>query len=218
MRTANAEVMKMLTLKTIRENFCERHPRPIGTHRFFSVLVPFVEKDGEPCLLFEVRARTMKSQPGEVCFPGGHVEKGESPEEAALRETFEEIGIGKEQVELIGPGDILYGYANYTLFTYLGVVNFDDYRNACLAEEEVDEIFLVPLRRFVENPPEIYSENVFTEIDDSFPYERIGISGDYPWRVGNWEIPIYEIDGRVIWGLTARITLSIANTLTGKDR
>lgn len=204
----------MLTFESIRRTYAERSPQPIGEHRFFSVLVPFVEKDEELCLLFEVRAKNMESQPGEVCFPGGHVEKGESPKEAALRETFEEIGVPSGRVEVVGPGDILYGYANYTLFTYLGFIDWEDCRRAALAEAEVDEIFLVPVRKFLENPPEVHRENIFTEIGDSFPYEKVGIGRDYPWRVGNWEIPIYDIDGRIIWGLTARITRSIVDALT----
>lgn len=67
------------------------------------MLIPLVEKDGELHLLFEVRAKHMESQPGEICFPGGHVEQGENPKDAALRETFEELGIPTEKIELIGP-------------------------------------------------------------------------------------------------------------------
>lgn len=66
----------MTTLNDIRNVYRGRQPQPIGRHRFFSVLVPVVEKDGQPHLLFEVRARAMESQPGEICFPGGNVEQG----------------------------------------------------------------------------------------------------------------------------------------------
>ena len=132
-----------LTLTDIKKTFAGRKPAAIGTHRYFSVLVPFVEKDGQLYILYEVRAKNMASQPGEICFPGGHVEDGEDPKDCALRETFEEIGIPKDKVTLIGPGNILYGYANYTLYTYLGVVQYADYLCAKLQKDEVDEIFLV---------------------------------------------------------------------------
>ena len=46
-----------------------------------------------PHLLFEVRADTLDRQPGEVCFPGGHMESGETPAACALRETEEELSI-----------------------------------------------------------------------------------------------------------------------------
>ena len=53
----------------------------------YAVLVPLVEHDGELSVLYEVRAATLRRQPGEVCFPGGRMEPGETPEVSALRET-----------------------------------------------------------------------------------------------------------------------------------
>lgn len=203
----------MRTLDHIRNVYTDRMPQPIGRHRYFSVLVPAVEKDGQLHLLFEVRARTMESQPGEICFPGGHVEPGEDPAETALRETMEEIGIPPEKVELIGPGDILYGYANYTLYTYMGIIAYEDVVKASLAPEEVDEIFLVPLQFFHDNPPQVQVEKIYTEISEDFPFARIGIDESYPWRIGEWEIPIYDAGGRIIWGLTARITANMIRVL-----
>lgn len=206
-----------LTLDDIRNIYENWAVKPIGKHKFFSVLVPFVEKDGSVHLLFEVRAKNMESQPGEVCFPGGHVEKGENPRDTAVRETFEEIGIPPDKIELISQGDTLYGYANYTLFTYMGIIPYEAYQEAKLASEEVDEIFLVPLSKFIENPPEVHSENIFTDIDENFPYDKVGIGKDYQWRVGDWQIPIYDIDGKIIWGLTARITENLIEVLQGKN-
>ena len=202
-----------LTLTDIKKTFAGRKPAAIGTHRYFSVLVPFVEKDGQLYILYEVRAKNMASQPGEICFPGGHVEDGEDPKDCALRETFEEIGIPKDKVTLIGPGNILYGYANYTLYTYLGVVQYADYLCAKLQKDEVEEIFLVRVSDLERIQPKVFSEKVYTAIDEDFPYEQIGIGRDYSWRVGRWDIPIYDIDGRVIWGLTARITGDIIETV-----
>lgn len=206
----------MITLDDIRKVYRNRQPLPIGKHRYFSVLVPVVEKDGRLHLLFEVRARAMESQPGEICFPGGNVDPGETPADCALRETLEEIGIPPEKVELIGPGDILYGYANYTLYTYMGIISYDDYKQARLAPEEVDEVFLVPLQAFKDHPPQIQKENIYTEISDDFPFEKIGIDENYPWRIGEWEIPIYDVEGRIIWGLTARITENMVRVLGGR--
>ena len=203
----------MTTLNDIRNVYRGRQPQPIGRHRFFSVLVPVVEKDGQPHLLFEVRARAMESQPGEICFPGGNVEPGEDPADCALRETMEEIGIAPEQVELIGPGDTLYGYANYTLYTYMGIVPYEACEQARLAPEEVDEIFLVPLQAFFDQVPQVQIEKIYTEISDDFPFEKIGIDESYPWRIGDWEIPIYDVEGRIIWGLTARITANMVRVL-----
>ncbi len=198
-----------LTLDHFRKAFKGKKPAAIGNHYYFSVLIPLVEKNGELFVLYEVRAKHMASQPGEVCFPGGHVETEEDPCCTALRETFEEIGISSEKIELIGAGNILYGYANYTLYTYLGIIRYEDYLNADLSLNEVDEIFLVRIADLEEHFPQVFREEVRAKIDDDFPYDKLGIGKDYRWRTGIWEIPVYDIDGRIIWGLTARITANL---------
>ena len=206
--------LQMFTLEAIERKYEGHRPEPIGKYRFFSVLVPFVEDEkGRVCLMYEVRAHDMVSQPGEICFPGGHMEKGETPLQCALRETEEETGIPVSAIKVIGQGDILYGYANYTLYTHLGVIRYEDYLKAHVQKDEVDEVFLVALEDIAGVRPEIFTENITTEIDDDFPYEKVGIDEDYAWRVGQWTIPIYDVDGRVIWGLTARITEKLLETL-----
>lgn len=202
-----------LTLTDIKNVFSEREPAPIGRHRFFSVLVPFVEKDGKVHILYETRARTLKSDPGEICFPGGHMEPGETAEEAAVRETCEETGICRDKIRIIGPGNVLYGYANYTLYTFLGVIDYEDYLAAVPQPEEVDEIFLVDAEELAACPPEIFREKVTASVSENFPYEKLGIDQNYSWRTGIWDIPIYEVGGRVIWGLTARITCDLIKTI-----
>lgn len=206
----------MYTIDEIIRTYNGHKPEPIGKHRFFSVLVPFVENEqGDVCLMYEVRAHDMVSQPGEICFPGGHMEKGETPLQCALRETEEETGIPAERVRVVSQGDILYGYANYTLYTNIAVIGFRDFQKAKIQEEEVDEVFLVPLSHIEATTPQRFEEAVTTEIDRDFPYKKVGIDEDYAWRVGQWVIPIYDVDGRVIWGLTARITEKVLDTLAG---
>ena len=173
-----------------------------------------MEKDGKVHILYETRAKTLKSDPGEICFPGGHIEAGETPEEAALRETCEEIGISCDKIRMIGPGNVLYGYANYTLYIYLGIIDYEDYLNAKPQTEEVEEIFLVDAEALAACSPEIFREKVSASVDKDFPYEKLGIQKDYPWRTGIWDIPIYEVGGRMIWGLTARITCDLLETIS----
>ena len=61
----------------------------------YSVLMPFVTTENGDALLLEIRSDNVK-QPGEICFPGGEVEKGESFKQCAIRETFEETGLSFE--------------------------------------------------------------------------------------------------------------------------
>lgn len=206
----------MLTLEEIKNIYKDRQSNPIGEHRFFSVLVPFVEKKGDIYLLFEVRSKTMKSQPGEICFPGGNMEKGETPTQTALRETEEETGISREKIEIIGKGDTLYGYANYTLYTTMGVIPYEEYLAAKIDRDEVEELFLIPVSMFNEDTLKVYTERIYPDIQEDFPYEKVGITKEYSWRIGTWDIPVYEINDRVIWGLTARITMQVIDVLEGK--
>ena len=213
-----------ITLEDLKNKYEDNEPRPIGRHRFFSVLVPIVEKDGEVNLLSELRSNKMKTDPGEICFPGGHVEPGESFERAAVRETCEETGIPKERIKIIGQGNILYGYANYTMYTYMGIIEYEDYLKAAPCPGEVEKLFLVPISRFQGSQgqePVIYTEPVTVNISEDFPYDFLGIDGEtYYWRIGKWDIPIYEkvdlgtdVHGTPVWGLTARIVDDIVKMM-----
>jgi len=81
--------MQAIDLKIIdiEKIFSGRPPGIIGNYSYYSVLVPLVEKDGKLNLLFEKRASGLKRQPGEVCFPGGKVEEGETASESYLALT-----------------------------------------------------------------------------------------------------------------------------------
>ena len=141
------------------------------------------------------------------------MEKGETAEEAALRETAEETGIPVSAIKVIGQGDTLYGYANYTMYTTMGVIPYEAYKNAVIEKAEVEELFLMPLKEFTEDRLSIYTQKIALEICDDFPYENLGITKDYYWRQGPWEVPVYEVRNRLVWGLTGRIVMQLMKVL-----
>ena len=203
-----------MDIEDIRSIYGTRTPGVIGEHRSYSVLVPFItpeEEDGGLSLLYEVRAAGVR-QPGEVCFPGGHMEEGESPEECAVRETCEELGIKAGGIEVISQGGVLYG-SGFTLHVFIGSISRDTLESIEPDPGEVSEVFTVPLDVLMDARPEHYGEKLKPDIDPGFPYERVGIGKDYPWRTASYDIPVYDIAGRVIWGLTARITENVIQTL-----
>ena len=59
--------------------------------RKYAVCIPLMPGPDGYEVLFEVRSANVKSQPGDVCFPGGRMEPGETPDETAVRETMEEL-------------------------------------------------------------------------------------------------------------------------------
>ncbi len=179
-----------------------------------SVLIPLVWKDGEPHLLFEVRAYDLKVQPGEVCFPGGRIENGETPEDAVLRELSEELFIQRDQVRILGMMEEIVGSRGYPVFVFAGEISGYDGR---FSADEVAEVQLRPLSWFLTHEPERYPARSYTELDPGFPFERIPGGKSYPWGFRKYDIPFYMGTSPVLWGMTARITASFCNLLKHKE-
>lgn len=156
--------------------------RVIGRHKYphYAVFVPFLSIEGETHWLFEKRSERIR-QGGEICFPGGAVEleEGESPEEAARRETAEELGIPLEAVDLTGYlGHLLTrwgGLIDVFYGTLQGVVRIQKTKNTKTPHyaphpqsegafslhlspkaDEVKTVFTVPLTYFRTTKPEVH--------------------------------------------------------------
>jgi hypothetical protein len=71
--------------------------------------------------------------------------------------------------------------------------------------EEVSEVFTVPVSFFVNTSPKIYEVDWIPSFPEDFPFEKIYGGRDYGWRPRKSKIRFYEYEGRVIWGMTARI-------------
>jgi 8-oxo-dGTP pyrophosphatase MutT (NUDIX family) len=70
--------------------------------RHAAVLVPIVTHPDAPSVLLTLRASHLTSHSGQVAFPGGRIEPGETPEAAALREAAEEVGLDPRIPEIVG--------------------------------------------------------------------------------------------------------------------
>ena len=90
----------MRDLEHLRRRYADHVPGLLGARHSYAVLCPLVERPDGLHLLFEVRSAALHRQPGEVCFPGGRMEAGETPEQCALRETEEELAIPRQEVEV----------------------------------------------------------------------------------------------------------------------
>lgn len=184
-------------------------PKPMGNGGSFAVLVPLVRQKTGLSLLFEVRASSLHQQPGEVCFPGGRMEAGETPVQCALRETEEELGLSPEQVRVIGPMDFLVHQSGFLLYPVLAEVQEEALSHLTLSQAEVAETFLVPVDWFLSHPPERYACRMIPQLPDGFPYERIGFPQGYPWRQGKADVPIYSWPEHPVWGITGRIVAQL---------
>jgi 8-oxo-dGTP pyrophosphatase MutT (NUDIX family) len=199
-------------------------PHPIGCYGFSSVLLPLVERPEGLHLLFEVRSDDLKTQPGEVSFPGGKMERGETPESAALRETCEELNVPRRALRLITQLNYIVTYSNFTMYSCLGTIDASALDAAAPNPDEVKEIFFVPLTFFLENEPEVYVNRVAPDVAQDFPLEKIHFKEGYSWREGRSEVPLYTWrdphtgEDRVIWGLTARLVHDFVRLLRSKSR
>ena len=206
-----------MRIEDVEKIFKNREPGVIGGYRRFSVLVPLVEKDGELNLLFELRSPDLDNQPGEVCFPGGGIEQGETAEACALRETTEELGIDGRHIRMISQLDSLHTYSNSSLYSFLAEINYDGHLEAKINTDEVESVFFVPLSWFANSEPLIYEVVIRPEVGEDFPYQMVGASNGYNWKKGNYRVPIYRYGDKAIWGLTARIVYNLLEVILGKD-
>ena len=202
----------MSGLDALRRRYGGHQPELLGARHSYAVLCPLVEKPEGLHLLFEVRARTL-SQPGEVCFPGGRMEPGETPADCALRETWEELSIPASEIQLIGTPDFICNQRNFLLRPVLGLVSPAGLAALRPSPAEVAEVFTVPLAFFAQTAPEPWHYDLLPQVPPDFPYEAVGIPRDYAWNHGRVDVPVWYWQSHAIWGMTARITADIAKTL-----
>ena len=158
-----------------------------------AVLVGLVPRRGELHLLLTQRHAGLKAHAGQIAFPGGRIDEGETPLQAALREAHEETGI---ESRFITPLGYLEGYVTGPGFFISPVVAIlqEGFSLTPQADEVVD-IFEVPLGFLMDARNR---QTLFRE------------SGGKTWRYYS-----YPFEGRNIWGATAGMIKNLGDMLYG---
>ncbi|UCF72241.1 MAG: CoA pyrophosphatase [Deltaproteobacteria bacterium] len=181
-------------LKTI---LAKRRPERIkgnGTnYTHASVLLPLFVRDGQYWILFTKRTDTVEYHKGEVSFPGGVVDKDDpSLEGTAKRETFEEIGVREEDIEIMGQLDDMPTMSSrFIIHPFVGVVPFP--YAFTINNREVENLIEVPLGFFLD------------------PCQPQPFSINHEGQVVETSAFIYQ--GVVIWGATQRILENFTNLI-----
>ena len=179
------EVIQLhLIKKKIRNLLRCRQRNSINDDRLIpaAVLVPLFDNGGDVNLLLIKRSRHVKTHPYQISFPGGVLDHADRDlDETALRETFEEVGIDRSCVEILGPLDDYATISNYCITPYVGVI--PSLRDLRVNRREVEAIIDIPLRSLCDAR-----------------YEKILSLAE-----GKKHTYIYRSGPFTIWGATARI-------------
>lgn len=201
-----------ICLQKVTETFAAHHAEPIWRLRYFAIMPLLTEIDGALHFILNKRAAGV-NQPGDICFPGGHQEKGESLLETALRETEEEIGIAREKIQVLGKSDFMLTIYRGMIQPFLGYIPHEIFQEAKPNPAEVEEIFTVPLQFFLETEPEKHDTIWQVAESPDFPYEKIEGGKNYPFSKGKTTQLFYEYEGHIIWGFTAQVIQNIVSIL-----
>lgn len=171
-----------------REYIHELAPRPL---RPAAVLIPLLRQAGEWRLLYTRRVDGLPEHSGQVAFPGGRVDPGDpTPEAAALREAEEEIGLNPANVRILGR---LGEYPTITAYCITPVVAAIDWPVPLhMQPGEVSRVFTIPLSWLMQK--ENYREQARPV---PIPHSPIKVIYYQPY------------DGEILWGASARLTLSL---------
>lgn len=180
----------MTVIEIIRDSLNNREPRTIDNpdprYIHSSVLIPIFSEDDQHMVLFTKRTDRVEHHKGQISFPGGAVDKDDvSLEETALREAYEEIGLLKGDVELLGrTDDMLTLVSGFIIHPFVGRIPYP--YPFKINSREVDSIVFIPLY--------VFMDKTSGHIKDSVDVEGFTYHGTS-----------YEYQGHVIWGATARI-------------
>ncbi|MFJ5763794.1 MULTISPECIES: NUDIX hydrolase [unclassified Lysinibacillus] len=170
-----------------------------------AVLIPLVQVNGEWHILFEVRSFTMRKQPGDISFPGGRIDATDaSPLAAALRETYEELGIDPKTVQVIGQLSPYIASSSFVTYPFVAIVDFNQIIHA-YNKDEVEEVFTVPINWLLHHEPYMHLVSIEPVPSLDFPFDKIVNGAQYNWRTRSMEEWFYDYEQYTIWGLTARI-------------
>jgi 8-oxo-dGTP pyrophosphatase MutT (NUDIX family) len=173
-----------------------RHIAPVGSDlRRAAVLLPLVATEAGPALILTRRTNHVEHHKGQISFPGGALDDGESPLDGAVRETHEEIGVPVSDVQVLGGlDDEEAAVSGFMVSPFVAALPYP--ARLRVSADEVDAVLVVALRALLE------PRNVRTEL-----YRRP--------RGDSVVMYYYQAGPDVIWGATGRIVARFLERVFG---
>lgn len=156
-----------------------------------AVLVPLIWEHNEWHILYTRRTDKVESHKGQVSFPGGACDEGETtPEQTALREAEEEIGLNPAHVRVLGRLTNMITISKFRVTPVVGVIQWPTVFR--VGEHEVARVFTIPLGWLANS-------------SNRWQFEMFGRKRSL--------IAYHPYDGELLWGATARMTVDFLNVL-----
>ncbi|GAA0116263.1 NUDIX hydrolase [Clostridium senegalense] len=200
-------------IDNIEKIFKNRKVNKMGEYKKAAVMILLQEDNEKLNLIFELRAKTLKSQPGDICFPGGKIEKNESEKDAAIRETIEELNLQEEDIKYIGQMDEFVTPYRLIIYPFIAKTSI---RAIEPSEFEVEKIIKIPLDELLKYEPKLYNMKIGPIDKNGFPFELINGGETYKFREGVIEQYFYTFEGYTIWGYTAYILKEFLDIIKSK--
>lgn len=161
-------------------------------YKIAAVLFPFIEKDKQLNVILTTRSKEVVSHPGQVCFPGGKLDKTDKNLiECAKREAFEEIGIKPNQIKVLGQIDQCITGTTYKVTPIVALISSEYI--PVIQESEVADLFEVPFDFFLDK--------------NNLKMEKANYKGkNYSYYQYNWK-------NKKIWGSTARMIVNFCEIM-----
>ena len=158
-----------------------------------AVIVPVIERESGPHLLFTKRSEDLPNHPGQMSFPGGKREPAdESLRETALREGQEEVGLDPSEVEFVGRLDDIRTITHFSVRPFVARVSDRQYEPC---DSEVAEVAILSLADLL-------------NLDNHHSERR-----DHPYY-GDIRLHYFYVDGYTVWGATARMLVQFLELVT----
>ncbi|MDY6853944.1 MAG: CoA pyrophosphatase [Thermodesulfobacteriota bacterium] len=172
------ERIKKILSHRERKVIADQRLRPSG------VLVPIFYKDESYHLLFTKRTQKVTHHKGQISFPGGAYEEGDRRlRVTAVRESYEEVGIKSEDIEILGKLDDAITTSMFVITPFVGFIPYP--YEFTLSTDEIDEILEIPIH-------DLLDESRFREELRTF-------------EEGPRMVYFFEYEDHVIWGASADI-------------